>query len=192
MNPELIERYRDINVEDNWWEDEIHGFTEELFRRTGVTVSTKDVHFSGFWSQGDGASFVFSAELLADFLLRRGWQDKYPALFADENATFSVSRPYTPRYYHSGTMYAEVEHRLDDWITDDFMKAVEQARHDAACVEEEACAKDIQDFFRAEADKLYCSLEAVYEYLTSDEAVWDTIVANGLDQFEEEEEDGCK
>lgn len=190
MNRELIERYRDINVDDNWWQDEIYAFTEELFRRTGVTVSTKDVYFSGFWSQGDGACFMLGAELLADFLLRMGWQDTYPALFADENATFSVSRPYGRGYSHSGTMYADIEHRPDDWIADAFMKAVEQARYTAACAEQEACTKDIQDFFRAEADRLYASLEKAYEYLTSDEAVWEAILANDLHIQEEEEDVG--
>lgn len=38
-----------------WWEPVLEGFTEELKE---LGFQDIDIHFSGFWSQGDGASFT--------------------------------------------------------------------------------------------------------------------------------------
>ncbi len=55
MNPELIEKHRDINVDHDWWDCTYDHFMEDM-KQVGITV--KDMRFSGFWSQGDGASFT--------------------------------------------------------------------------------------------------------------------------------------
>lgn len=189
MNHDLIERHRDINVQGNWWSAIYSEFTADLFSRTGVSVAFGDIAFTGFWSQGDGACFITDHELLADFLLRVGWQDKYPALFADENATFAIYRLHSGRYSHSGTMHVSLDHAQDDWLLDEFIQAVEQARYEAACKEEDACTMDIKEFFRKEADNLYSKLEDAYDYLTSDEVVWDTLEANDMVDEDDEDED---
>jgi len=50
----------------------------------------------------------------------------------------------------------------------------------AALVEEPE--KWLVQLFRDEMCKLYSQLEAAHDWLTSDEAVWDTVVANELDK----------
>jgi hypothetical protein len=45
--------------------------------------------------------------------------------------------------------------------------------------------KDIIEQWRTYMGDLYRKLEAEYDYLVSDEAVWETIEANELDQVEE-------
>ena len=51
----ILEKHRYTNVEHEWWEFTVEQLKEELvalgFENTGV-------NFSGFWSQGDGASFT--------------------------------------------------------------------------------------------------------------------------------------
>lgn len=51
-----------INVEQHhgWYEDTIVDVCENILPHFGLTVSYKDVEFTGFWSQGDGASFAGS------------------------------------------------------------------------------------------------------------------------------------
>jgi hypothetical protein len=191
MNHELIERYRDINVDGHWWDDTAREFIDELYRRTGVGIPLDSVRFSGFSSQGDGASFTINGELLADFLVRMKWDDRYPALAADENVTFTITRRHTS-YMHEGTMRVEIDEPfIDDWEDDPFKRAIDEVRVQAAGEELERCETELTEFFRNEAKKLYRELESTYEYLTSDEVVWGTILANDLDQNKEEEEDAA-
>ena len=191
MNHELIECYRDINVDGYWWDDTANEFIDELCLRTGVCVSLGSIRFSGFSSQGDGASFTISGELLADFLVRMKRDDRYPALAADENVTFTIARRHTG-YMHEGTMRVEIDDPfIDDWEDDPFKRAIDEVRVQAAREESDHCVAELTEFFRNEAKKLYRELESTYEYLTSDEVVWGTILANDLDQNEEEEEDAA-
>jgi hypothetical protein len=191
MNHELIERYRDINTDRYWWDDTAREFIDELYRRTGVGILFGSIRFSGFSSQGDGASFTIINELLADFLVRVGWDDRYPALAADENVTFTITRRHTG-YMHEETMRVEIDDPfIDDWEDDPFKRAIDEVRVQAAREEIDHCVAELTEFFRNEAKKLYRELESTYEYLTSDEVVWGTILANDLDQNEEEEEDAA-
>lgn len=47
---------------DDWYEQLIEEFVERINETYGIEVSKDDVRFSGFWSQGDGASFTFEAQ----------------------------------------------------------------------------------------------------------------------------------
>ena len=54
----LIEENRDTLVNwDDWHDPIIEGWVEDMNDR-GHDISAKDVSYSGFWSQGDGASFT--------------------------------------------------------------------------------------------------------------------------------------
>ena len=207
----LIERYRDINVDHNWWY-----FTYEDFERVctilGITLEQHavrtvggqtryepDIEFSGFWSQGDGAAWtgVYRAWCWgAGYMNRINTYDTAPAKIrehaphdeelhriADELCL--LARIYYPayarveragRYSHSGTMrLARCEPR-DGPGEDDYAEEVHSH------VEE-----TLTDLFRDLADWLYRQLEREYEYQTSDEAVWDTIQPNELDEEEDED-----
>lgn len=48
----------DIQPHDGWYDDTIEDFCDNILPHFGLDVSYKDVEFSGFWSQGDGASFT--------------------------------------------------------------------------------------------------------------------------------------
>ena len=51
----LIEKYRDVNVDDSFWYESVYESTKENLALYGF--DTSDFAFTGFWSQGDGASF---------------------------------------------------------------------------------------------------------------------------------------
>jgi len=75
----ILEKHRDWNTDHEWWDCLIHDCKEFL---KAVGFSDPDVRFSGFWSQGDGASWtggwinmqdLVSAHRLLDKLTREGW-----------------------------------------------------------------------------------------------------------------------
>ena len=51
----VLEKHRDINVDDSHW----YEFTMEMWKEKLKEAGFDDaeIHFSGFWSQGDGACF---------------------------------------------------------------------------------------------------------------------------------------
>jgi hypothetical protein len=188
---ELIERYRTISVDHEWWDSTYDDF-KSICRRMGIDLDMGEPSFQGFWSQGDGASFtgIFNADIAdtaPETIRNYAPIDKELHRIADElcmlgrvyyRAYAQIGRPYGSHHCHSHTMfvanYAPLEGDVDDWA-DEVHTAVETG---------------LQGLFRDLADWLYNTLERKYDYLTSDEAVWGTIVANELDR-EDEDEDAC-
>lgn len=115
----VLDKLRYINVDHDYWsESTIDDFKTEL---EDLGFSDIEVSFSGFWSQGDGASFT--------------------AKHNEGEITKS-----SHRYCHEMTMQCD-----DDALL---------------------------DMARDKARQLYRSLKKDYEYLTSNEAVIETIEAN--------------
>jgi hypothetical protein len=193
MNQELIEKYRDINVDSDWWYESVYEWFEEECHKRGVNILStqrghksdgsvryeKDITWSGFWSQGDGAAFSGSVvdmdKALGDFY------SDYPILhkYVEELEgywTFSwrVGRGnnilINDFEIEPINLYLEDDHPFEDvWKEqlDAELESVEPVLIDLA---EELC------------DLLYKALRDEYEAGTTDEAVWDTIVANELDK----------
>jgi hypothetical protein len=207
---ELIERYRDINTRcENWWTDVYAEFVSAC-RVASLPVEKDTIAFTGFWSQGDGASFTttYPARLITLLDGAQAWLDPTQAIrevvnprivaaldtyAKDMVETFlpmrlsrslvdlmewcrlRVYRTSGPHYVHSGTMSVEAE-------------GIEASDRDQCGVVEapdalhpEALEHQFRDHMRSLADTLYRVLEEEHESLNSDEAVWDTIEANGLD-----------
>jgi hypothetical protein len=219
----LIDEHRDINVDYESWSSYITDAFKELLTKFGIPVS--DVYWSGFWSQGDGASFdtngAFTiADLVDAWELRKfeavhcsdsegarelAWfveppkdypllkllQDqaqhyalKYAAYLmvketrdVIEQCEFRVNAR-SNHYSHSGTMFLDWEDR-NTWREDD-NSGLDEDVHNSLCdllADEE---KPLQDWLRELADALYRELESEHEYQTSDEQVWESIVANDM------------
>jgi len=115
---QVIDKLSDINTHHDWYESTYEYYNDKLKALGFYDIKFE---FSGFWSQGDGASFTAKH--------KRGTIYK------------------SSRYSHSGTM------RCDE---SEVLLAVA----------------------RRIADKLYKSLYSEYEYLTSKEAIIETIEAN--------------
>lgn len=184
---ELIERYRDINVNYDWW-DSIHDDFNAICKRMGIDLDKREPSFSGFWSQGDGASFTGSfsgsiADRAAEEIRNYAPLDTELHRIADEltligriyyRAYARIGRPYGNHYCHQYTMHVTdlepLEGDADDWAND-IHEAVEQG---------------LQELFRDLAGWLYDVLEREYDHCTSDEEVWESIVANELHLEEED------
>jgi hypothetical protein len=53
----VLEKHYDINVDYDWWEFSLDDWKEKL---ENLGIYKPEINFSGFWNQGDGASFTGS------------------------------------------------------------------------------------------------------------------------------------
>lgn len=149
----------------------------------GRGVFVKNTRFSGFWSQGDGASFAGHIEDFQKFIESHNLLKYQPLIdFArhDDWREFVFEADFSGWYYsHSNTM--GFSHRLDDnydLVGDPLLQAAIRQR----CEDMQAMASEFFDeakrIFVEAADKYYCDLEAEYEGLTSDDAVLESLMSN--------------
>lgn len=195
-----LEEQRDINVDYQGWEDGVtEGFKEDMEE---IGISDIDISYTGFWSQGDGASFtsdtidtrklfnaagIKSTDALNMEVENRDDKDKefYDLLDTLEDIGHLDRVRITPEelkvtiergssnYYHENTVSAKIE------IWDEPEGWEEPGRFI------EDLEKEITNFIRGKCKELYGSLEKEYDYLTSDEAVKETLIDNDY-EFDEE------
>lgn len=175
---ELLEEYRDINVDHEWWDFTYEGFIEKC-EAQGITTNTADISFSGFWCQGDGACFagyVSNWEVVLNAV-------KTPELLklaVENNWSFSTST--RGRYSHSGNMTGSLDAELPENPYDEDEEPLRFTAWEIANPWTTPMLDDLEealtDHFRGLADGLYRELESEYEYLTDDEQVVDWILDN--------------
>ncbi len=176
--------YRQNGLHDEWY-DFIYEDFETVCGILGVTLATSPVclygggtrdkpriYWSGFSSQGDGASFEGSyahtrgaakairAHAPADSDLHR-IADELQAVQRKNFWQIQASIRQRGRYFHEYTMAIEVERDSPTWQppTDDAEEAVTEAMRDLA-------------------RRLYRQLQSEYEHQTSDEAVDEIVAVN--------------
>lgn len=173
----ILDRHRDINVDHAWWEFTVEAFEEEL---EALGFSNTNFNFSGFSSQGDGASFTgdWNSEkiLTVKELKEKGiglsdWAKELKRVLKGtlkdikaKYATFSIKR-ISHHYAHEYTVsifepeYWNSRKQEQDYIPqeqeDNLLKGCRTAMHE-----------------------MYRILEKEYDYLTSDEAVEETLSVN--------------
>ena len=194
MNQKLIEEHWNINVHDDWYEYTIDDFKEQML---GVGIEVDQVYFSGFSSQGDGACFEGRVSDWPLFLRLHGYDVDVLSDHARDNWRFSVQQ--RGRYNHENcTSFShELPHPDDRYVADEsFVQLYYPGnapdtiaatawmailRNSIASGAEDEFIEVFKDYMR----QVYSDLEREYDYLTSEEAVWEAIVANGLDTEEE-------
>jgi len=171
----ILEKYRDINTDHEWYTFSVEDFCESI-KKIGFDVDSDDVQFTGFWSQGDGASFTGSIDIL-EYLKGSKQLTRYSALRrAIDNGKVEnyvgISRD-SYHYSHENTCSIEYIDVYTDDITDLVDSQVAELQDD---LEEK----------RLELSKeLYRKLSDEYDYLCSDKALIETFVANEYD-FDED------
>jgi hypothetical protein len=205
-----IEKQQDINVDDDrWWEFIVEGFIEDMQEFYGVDVEEGDVAFTGFYSQGDGASFTGEVGDVKKFLekalnypdmeyLNMGKQkeenDELVTLLSDlDNLGYDIREKLRPEditikfvrsnsnYVHENTVSAEVEaeETPESWDTDKKFNWTDY--HEWLGSLESECTT----WLRSECKDLYRKLEEEYESLQEDQAVEETLISNDY-LFDEE------
>ena len=184
VDPKLLEKHRDINVYDGWWDSTEEAFKEKM---EAIGIGVERMYFSGFWSQGDGACFEGHLDDVPLFLEKNYKPEDYPMIrkLLDSGGTVKFSVSHSGHYYHeNSTRYYIEADRLEhvvDMPTDFHQQIVEQWENilDKEIVDFE---KQSVEIFKNHMRTLYRKLEDEYDHLTSDEAVKETILANDLQE----------
>ena len=190
-----LDEMRDINTEYQGWHEPIIEDFEERMKELGV--DGVEVSYSGFYSQGDGASFtgdVFDTKTFMSKALGlkdTEWidmgeeekpEDEGSRLRADlldigfdtrekltpDNFVIKVER-LSSRYSHENTIEGKV-------YIEDIPESIED-EIPSQTIEDEIEEK-VTNWARSESKDLYRKLERYYDELRSDESVEETIIEN--------------
>ena len=196
-NQKLIEHYRDINTDYDWWDSTYDDFQTSM-KQIGIEVD--EMYFRGFWSQGDGACFDGYVMEWHKFLPSVDPDYNNSVLIEHARRHFSFSCKHQGHYCHERSVAYDADlplpessidmdfaeqyspYPLDDLRTAAWLAVLN--RFTGTDLE-----RDFREAFTGHMQNLYDLLESEYDYLTSDEAVWDTIVANDMHLNEEENND---
>ena len=181
----VFESYRtDEFYPGDWWhEAAVEDFVEDRTKE-GWDLETKDVHFSGFWSQGDGASFdgKVTCETWIKF---HKLEAKFPTIMKVLHNTHPLTaKIYTNHfgtyYCHSNTRYLEIEEdgQLDEHIYGWDDEAKEQAIMEKWNEEVMRLEEILEDNREELSQQLYSKLEKQYDYYMTDEAIKEDLEAN--------------
>ncbi len=200
LSEEAKERAR-----DSWREDEARDFqpeyesyetaakllgidlTERRTRRNGknemVACTANTIMYSGFWSQGDGASFT------GTFTFVPGCCDSIREMFPQNTTLHKIADSLTAMH---NTLRLLEGKKLTGNITQSG-NYVHSHTMAATAYDEEGEELDVatsdrfRDLMRDFADWIYKGLEEDYDYQTSDEAINESL-SNGEYEFDEEGE----
>ena len=188
----LLEKYRDINVDYQWWDSVYADFTEDM---KAVGIDVRRMYFTGFWSQGDGACFAGKLNNTLAYLDHHH-KDQYPMIrkLLEHGGGVRVKCTHSGHYYHATCTEFWVDADALTGIIPqptEFHEAIVERWQDQLQDEVDAFEKDIIEQWRSYMGDLYKKLEAEHDYLTSDEAVWEAIEANELDQDAEDHDEAA-
>jgi hypothetical protein len=146
--------------------DLLEEFKDSLEKEFGIMEP--EIQYTGFWSQGDGASISCKNIDVKKFLSATGKSKLIPAIFIDDIHA-SLDR-VSHHYSHENTVKASVENYGSEEIPDQILNTLETL---------------LDEFQHKKAREIYKTLEKEYDYVTSDEYLKETIEANDW-EFNEE------
>jgi len=185
---ELLEKNRYFNVDYDWWEDEYSLFMDKMEERGITILSPKDICFSGFCSQGDGASFTgyIHRTDLSRFIELHKLSEGYAATYylaKLEEIDIKLVRRHS-MYCHSNTVVLDIEDMgtsaLEERGKDDFRQVIQATMFTQYLKELNSFEEEVINICRSYMDQLYDQLERQYNYLTSDEAILESLEMNNL------------
>jgi hypothetical protein len=189
----LIQKYWDINTNYDDWHQSVYESFKADMKAIGIEVWR--MYFTGFCSQGDGACFEGTLDDTLKYLDHHH-QGQYPMIrkLLENGGCVYARCEHRGRYYHqyctefwvdSDTLTGMIDQPTEfhELIVEQWQSQLEDEMGDFE--------KDIIEQWRSYMQDLYRKLEAEHDYLTSDEAVWDTIEANELYDWEDFEDEAA-
>lgn len=185
MKQELIEEHREINIYDDWAEP-VYEWFEEYLEERGISWiyhednKTRAMEWSGFYSQGDGFGF---GGCIIQSGLPKYLGNRYPMMQKLNECGLWFEVTWNPR--NNQTTPVSITHDLFiDMAGDNPLAEV----WDTELLREvESFESDLEEDIESLCKMMYRKLEEEYDYLTSDEQVWETIVANDLNSITNDE-----
>lgn len=176
-----IEKNRDINVNfENWSELIIEEGTKTALA-AGFTI--KQIYFSGFWSQGDGAMFEYigleGETLKNEFIeglnlsdMRKNW--------LKDSVYASAGGRHSGRYYHENSCNHSIYWEIDSADLQYLGPFYDLLKSYAEQFEEFIIEK-----YKNLCRDIYKNLSNYYDELISDECIKDTLIANDYEYTQE-------
>jgi hypothetical protein len=175
-----IDNDREINIYDNdWHEGVISDATEDLF---ADGVEDVEILYTGFHSQGDGASFTGKIYDPKKWLKAIGMENVPPEV---RDLIYARIDRGSSRYYHEMTVGLIFQFETDDSVLFTYPFGPEVPMEFNLVKLQEEIEKKGEKWLRSTCQKIYSDLEKEYEALTSDDAVEDTLIANDY-KFDED------
>ena len=209
LQEDAISFYADSTTDYDWHEPIIEGFKEDM---SELGVEVDDVEFTGFWSQGDGASFTGQVTSLEKFLTKTeiGESSKLPISFSEakelEKTIPDFDNPYdaeidivfrriSSRYSHENTCDTDVSFAFWHQDGDVFiMSQIGDCDGFALTFNPTIFKNELEglaeEWRKKACHKLYRDLEKQYDYLTSEEGISEYIIDMGIDFECEVDEEG--
>lgn len=158
----VLEKLYDVNVGfGDWWDFVYEEWIEKLDKMGFYNVK---IYFSGFSSQGDGASFEANVDI-EKWLTVNKKKSQFPHVWKIEKENgIACSITKSGHYEHEYTMGIDTS---DSYYMDEKTGS-----------EMDELEKLILEDARGQARAIYKDLEQEYTWLTSKEAIVDTIEAN--------------
>ena len=177
----IIEKIREMDVSNDFWYEYVLDYWKEQLEKCGFEDA--DIRFSGFWSQGDGASFtaICDPQIIMNtlFLLNektasanlKKWRLWFEMVENGPYIYFRIERE-TSRYSH--------KHTISAYMVEDFAgftnKVFQDERGNWTSVFDQKLQLQelslmFEGFVMDICDKIYDNLEQAYNYLTSDDYI---------------------
>lgn len=169
----LIEKNRDINTFEDFW---YHYLIDNLQDDKSIFYKTK-VYFSGFWSQGDGAVFLYdriNQNFFYEFIKKEcNFLTEKRKQIIINNVTAHAKNTHNSRYYHekSTSHYLEIEinKTLNHYKHSNLINLLEEI--------ENLFEAYLIDTFENICLNFYRSLENEFYFLQENEQVKQTLIS---------------
>jgi uncharacterized coiled-coil protein SlyX len=187
LKEEVLQKYGDINVDfDRWYDGVYEKWIEELKNYGFEDVK---IYFSGFWTQGDGACFIskvnivnfisaFKDEIIKELNITEKQLNLIIKLQENYDFLTYKIKQFDTHYYHEYTIKADYEYYLYPF-----------QYHEKLYNFLEKTVYQLQDFITEKARfysrKIYRDLENEYDYLTSENAILETLEINDYEFTED-------
>jgi len=161
----ILQNLSDINTDMDWYDFIFDDLKEELEK---IGLTDVEINFSGFWSQGDGASFTCTCFDIKKLLNHFRIDTRHVLAFIEDTVTIEIVRKNS-HYYHENstaveTLYSGLVH-LSKYKR--FDKKLDTVWMDLT--------HDMENYRRLKSIELYKRLKDCHEDLTSRESILETI-----------------
>lgn len=176
VQQKVIEKNRYINTDFDWHESIFESFKEDNEKYFDI----KNIYFTGFWSQGDGAMFEYSGinENLLNEAIESLNLPKWKKQILSTQICINGKGVQRGHYYHENSC----DHTI---YIEDNNNGYYQNIYDLI----DLYSSDIEDFiitkYKDICQDLYKNLENENDYLQSDEVIKETLICNDYDFTEE-------
>jgi hypothetical protein len=177
-----LEQFQDINLHPDWWEFVYDNF-KTLAGYFGVQVDLKKTYFTGFYHQGQGSSYTADVDMLTllNAVQHSTWKTYAPNVdfrFVSVDMDKRVIKLIETGAIHGYASVKPANRETSVHIDVDFRHGGDPdllTRIEAELVKFEALVTDVCEALN---HHLFSCLEKEYEYLSSEETIRDTIMAN--------------